>query len=205
MVSAFLDTNIILNWLSVARLTDKQRMKYKRDIANKYVSYEMIEKIISEKGERGKFYASRVSLAEMIKLISEKLCWNRMYKDGIPSHEFFYYYRKMKITRKEVGEMIDGAAVFDSLIEDGILRTDELKKDGKMSESLLMVYLIGELKIEIHDAILICEAVHSKCQYFITGDGRLLDNKVKIKEIEIMQPQKFLEILKCEKYESLRH
>ncbi|PIT84125.1 hypothetical protein COU37_05055 [Candidatus Micrarchaeota archaeon CG10_big_fil_rev_8_21_14_0_10_45_29] len=201
MISALLDTNVILNWLTISRASEENKKKFKREVASKYSNFELLERI-GKKELAGDFRISNISKAEFIRLICEKLCWDKMAQDGVSGYDFHYYYEKMEITEADKYEIIRGIVQFEA----GFIDSKMIKyiRPRKL-DAIWLTLLLSKYKLTPQDALIVTEGIMQGCKYMVTSDKRLIDATKKIGKIKIVHPQKFMEIIRSENNENPRH
>jgi len=195
LISALLDTNVILNWLTISKASEENKKKFKREVASKYSNFELLERI-RKKEINGDFRISNMSKAEFIRIICEKLCWDKMAQDGVSSYDFHYYYERMNITRDDEGEIVRGLVNFEMTFIDS--RTIKYVRPRKIDKNWLII-LLSRYKLTPQDALIVSEGIAHRCEYVVTSDKRLIDTTQKINMIRIVHPQRFMEIIKSEK------
>ena len=224
MVRAFIDSNVIANWILVnGRVNElKKKIKIKEQMTkeinkllNKYPklkpSYKLLEIIRTNELKEYTFIVSDLVIAEIYNVICEEGKAKKLHSNGIPFRYWPKYIYKIKLNIYDEIEIIDEIIKFVEIfigIEkpiNKIKHLERLKKPKKTWSEESILYDFGifsgailKLRCETYDALLFAQAFSEKCKYFVTEDSNLRKQLKKHKgKTKVVSAQYFLrDILK---------
>lgn len=208
MVNAFIDSNIIANWLMINErhkiidnIIDKKERKkkdleFKRAIENhKYQksSYEFIEKVKDRKSNHN-FFVSELVFNEIFSVMLEEYVAQRLIKDGIPirfwSKNWNTYKERANLSKEDSEDIVNTIDGFFHIFID----TRIIKRADERYNRKALVDMIILNKIDTHDSSIVAIAIENKCEYLITEDQRLkrrVQDK-KYKDINVVNSRTFM-------------
>lgn len=200
MTKSFIDTNIMVHWMILNKLKDERpnMSEFLKEFKKIKPSFELIEIVKQNTIENQFYFTSSLSTSEIFYAILDEYRCRKMHLDGVPLSSWQRTKEKVELKNEDKKTLTNDIITF--LKEFGII--EPMEKNKRISlltehfDYLLISKLVFENKIRTHDAILISTAINYGCDYFITGDRTLRDENKMIKEIEIISPQKSLQIIK---------
>jgi hypothetical protein len=180
MVNFFLDSTIVADYLIIKLAIDEQKptdeANYLKELETHQKIHESVNAYRALKLIKGKqfhehtFCSSSFSISEVISVVYEKYCLDKLFEDRLP---FKYWYKikpqmilpmdkKLKIAK----DIINFYMHFIS----GSPRKVCLKEFTIVQNT---IDLITKKKLETHDAFLVSQAIFGCCDYFVTKDDKL--------------------------------
>ena len=186
MVSFFIDTNIIVDWIFL-------NQNIENDILKKYrASVEFLDKITNLK--RYTVITSSINIIELPNAISNNFVIHKMIEENLP----FYLYSSFRRTlRQEFSKDITKLSnnFVNQFIGAKLIELFELRLNINIIEDINQYQL--KYKLSMPDAFILRTVFESECKYLVTRDYDFKEKRESIKRdlnIEIISPEDALEI-----------
>jgi len=204
LVRAFIDSNVIANWILVnARYREinkiedetesEKELKRFEEKLKKYPyqknSYDFLQHLSKNK-HNYVFFVSQLVLNEVFSVILEEYVAKKLIAEGIPirfwSKDWKQYKEKTQLPNEYSVDIVNGINNFiDTFLDEPIIYAKE-----KYDRKSIVEFIIG-FKCDTHDASICAIAIANKCKYLITEDSRLRDQLKKCEIIKLMSSEEF--------------
>lgn len=196
MERAFLDANIIADWLlinsQVEKIVEPERTNKIKELWQSYTSprssFEIMESLRTNKIKNFKFYSSDLALSEVSNVFYKEVFSMKLVKKGIAYRYLPKMIRDSTLSKDEIIKI-------ERKISD--FRTEFMGKSNRkiklynlLRDPTLPTLFITSFKVDAYDAFLISQAFDCKCKFFITKDNYLI-KEVKVVGLDIVSPGKF--------------
>lgn len=202
MVKVFVDTNTIVHWIVIRKMKEEHGEETVEKYRKLQQSYTFIEKVLREEFNRGEFYISRLTLAEMTKALVDFIVYEKMRLDGVAAIYWGRYFKDYLLTDEEFKSFLEGVIEASNILEEKLnILEDEI------FDLEYYPYFVARAGLSAHDAILLTTAIKHEMNYFVTMDrdfhDLLKDKRIKKRtkkffekrNFHIVKPGKMMQIL----------
>lgn len=198
-LDAFLDANVIADWILIKNFTNVKTLRNvdRRRVKKTLSSFKLIQNILEKYHSYVHFGTSALALREAIYVVYENYKLMKLYEEGVPFKYWNYFVHEITLTENEAFKIRE--IVLKEI--DQLFEEDKIKLYDDSLDLNVFPYLILQLGMRTHDAILVSTAIINNFYYYITRDERLclknkqLTNKFNFK---IIAPTKYLKIIDAE-------
>lgn len=163
-------------------ITEDMKKKEILEDLDSYVknSYLLIEKIKNTEIKSRQFFISGIVFSEVFSVIGDQYRLEYLKKRNIPVRYWIKMINDVKIPDEYLVQIQEEIDRFYKIFfkTKKIFEIDEFYFDD--AGLLIWIY-----KCNTHDALVLAQAIHGKCDYFITEDRRLRDKLRNMKEYKI--------------------
>ena len=198
----FIDTNVLTHWIIITKMQELGKLRDIERYKKLKQSYRFVENALNYKYKNVRLYISDLTLAELVKAVTDFIVYERMRLEGIAAI-YWKKYAKDYLFKKDE---------FDEFLEDIITISNKLRESFNIIDSRFDVeyypFFIARVGLDAHDALLLSTAIKEKMNYFVTMDRDFLDivsndNTYKFVresfekiDFRIVKPAKIMEILR---------
>jgi len=198
VVKAFIDSNVIANWVLVnakykeihkikKKIKKKKELKRFEEELEEYSyqknAYNFLENL-RKNNRKNIFFVSALVFNEVFSVILEEYVTRTLISKGIPtrfwSKNWKIYKEKTELSNDDSNDIVHGINDFIHIF----VNKDIIKQAEEKYDKQTIVNLIIGFKCDTHDASICAIAVSNKCGYLITDDSRL---KERLKECEMIK------------------